>query len=134
MFSLLIFACSTPEITAFPSSINFGEVNFRETLPPEGYAVQDLQLKNTGTIETTLSLVEADELRLCFDGIEAIPSKLSELEPEATFTLRVGVCDYIEENAERDSELSGALYFDLDGQHILEVPWSFTPVLEQPEQ
>ena len=134
MFSLLIIACASPEITAFPSSIDFGVVNFRETLPTEGYAAQDLQLKNTGTVETTVSLIVADDQRLCFDGIEAIPSQLSVLEPEATFTLRVGVCDYIEENAERDSELNGLLSFETDGEPGPEVPWSFIPVLEEPGQ
>lgn len=134
MLSFLIIACSSPEITPFPSTIDFGEVNFRETLPPEGYQVQDLQLKNTGTISAHLSLSTADDQRLCFDGIETIPSQLSVLEPEATYTLRVGVCDYIEENGERDSELSGLLSFEVDGAPGPEVPWSFIPVLEEPEQ
>jgi len=130
----MAFACSSPEVIAFPSSIEFGEVNFREERPSEGYAAQDLQLKNTGEVETTLSLVAGDDLRLCFDGIESIPADLAPLPSESTFILRVGVCAYIVENAERDSELSGSLEFELDGNPGPSVPWSFTPVLMEPEQ
>ena len=131
IFFPLILACSSSEIIAFPSKLDFGEINFIDSPPPEGFNAQDVELKNVGSSDALISLVSADNTRLCLDGIQEVPLELGTLASDESYFLRVGVCDYIEENSERDSEINGTLSFEVDGQDGLEVPWSFIPRIIQ---
>jgi len=131
MLGLLLFACSNNlEVTPFPSSLNFGEVNFHETMPDEGYQSMEVDITNTGEKEVSLEVVSFDFERLCLQGYTSVPASLSSLSPDSKFTLLVSVCDYIEEAGERDDLLEGSIEIEYGGEASLSIPWSFTPILD----
>ena len=129
MFGYIFLACNGGELKAFPSSITWGEVDFRPAMPEEGYAPQSIDLNNTGTGSVEISLQYFDSDHLCMQGFESSPAALGALEEEQTYTLVVSVCNYIEEEGERDQELTGQLETSHSGKDSpLQIDWSFTPV------
>ena len=129
MFGLLFIGCASPEITPFPSSLKFGEVDFQQTMPDEGYMATELEITNTGDSELTLELTVFDFEHLCLEGYNNVPATLSSLSPDSKYTLLVSVCDYIEERGERDDLLTGDISIEYGASEALKIPWSFTPVL-----
>ena len=131
MLGLLFFACTgSLEITPFPSKLDFGEINFHETMPSDGYSAMEVDLTNTGEKEASLEVLAFDFEHLCLQGYTNAPASLSTLSPDSKFTLLVSVCDYIEEAGERDDLLSGSIEIDYGGDSLLSIPWSFTPILD----
>ena len=128
MLGLLLIACGSIEITPFPSSLNFGDVDFKEDMPDGGYTPIELALTNTGAKETELEVISFDFEHLCLEGYNGVPASLSTLASGSTFTLLVSVCDYIEEAGERDDLLTGSIDIDY-GKNTVSIPWSFTPIL-----
>ena len=129
MFTVLFFACSQPEVTPFPSKLEFGEVDFQAPMPEEGYQAMALDITNTGEKDVSLEILSFDFERLCLEGYTSVPASLSDLSPDSKFTLLISVCDYIEEAGERDDLLEGMIDIDYGGSDVLQIPWSFTPVL-----
>ena len=129
-FFVLPYACTTETfLSVSPDNLDFGEVNFREEMPEGGYHPLELTIQNTSTKDVDLYLQDADLTHLCVEGFTNIPTNVSKLSPNDRFVFLVSVCDYIEENGERDDLLTGAILLD-DGTSTYEVPWSFTPVLD----
>ena len=129
MFAVLLIACTTPEVTPFPSKLEFGEVDFQQPMPDEGYHAAELEITNTGDKEVSLEVIGFDFEHLCLEGYTSVPATLSSLSESSKFTLLVSVCDYIEEAGERDDLLTGDIVIDYGGEETLQIPWSFTPVL-----
>ena len=129
MFGVLFIACTVPEVTPFPSKLEFGEVDFQQSMPEEGYQATELEITNTGEKEVTLEVISFDFEHLCLEGYTSVPATLSSLSASSKFTLLVSVCDYIEEAGERDDLLTGNIVIDYGGEESLQIPWSFTPVL-----
>jgi hypothetical protein len=117
-------------ITVDPVRLTWGEVDFMEEMPAEGYSSTALTLSYEGDEEIELVLEELDFDHLCAPGFTGAPASLGLLSGGQSFSLFIGVCDYIEEEGERDTEVSGQVRFSAEGiDEIPVVPWSFTPVL-----
>lgn len=130
MLGILFFACNNGELTAFPSQIAWGEIDFASSMPDEGYDARTIALNNTGTSNLELTLQQYDDTYLCLDGLEAGTQSLGTLEPEQQYSLLIGVCNYEEDQGERDTEISGMISVTHTGANSpLEIPWSFTPIL-----
>ena len=130
MLGLFFIACNSGELTAFPSNLDWGEVDFREVPPEGGFAQEDISLTNTGTQNIDISLRGFDDKHLCLTGLEGKAQDLGTLEPEQSYALRVGVCDYIEEDGERDTLISGQIEITHTGANSpVYINWSFTPVI-----
>ena len=129
MLGFILFACGSRELTAFPSNIDWGEVDFRENPPEGGFYQQNIALTNTGTKPIEIELSVFDSVHLCLTGLDGSPQSLGVLEAEQTYNLLVGVCNYVEEEGERDQELSGQIEIRHEGDDSPEIiTWSFTPV------
>jgi len=99
-------------------------------MPEEGYDAQNIALNNTGTTVLDITLQSYDDIYLCLDGLEPGTQSLGSLEPEQTYSLLIGACNYEEQNGERDTELTGSISITHTGINSpLEIPWSFTPIL-----
>ena len=130
VLGLLFFACQDSlDLTAFPSSLNFGEVDFHQPMPDGGFSPLELSLTNTGEKDIDLTVVNFDFERLCLEGYTNTPASLSSLSPSSNFILLVSVCGYIEEAGERDDLLEGSIDIDYGADELLSIQWSFTPVL-----
>ena len=130
VFGLLLLACQNNlDVTAFPSTLAFGDVDFHQPMPDGGYSPLELSLSNTGEKDVDLEIVSFDFERLCLEGYTNVPVSLNSLSPSSNFILLVSVCDYIEESGERDDLLEGTIDIDYGADKLLSVPWSFTPVL-----
>ena len=129
MFGFIFLACNGGELKAFPSSISWGEIDFRPAMSEEGYAPQNIDLNNTGKGEIDINLQYCDSDHLCMQGFDSAPESLGALEEEQTYTLVVSVCNYIEEEGERDQEITGQIEISHSGNNSpVQIDWSFTPV------
>jgi hypothetical protein len=133
----LAAACGKGEgqLGVFPTALDYGAVDFLLEMPEEGYASTELLLTNTGEEPLTLTLLTLDLDHLCVPGFTSAPTALPDLDPGSSYSLFVGVCDYIEEDGERDSEVKGRIEIEGDNlPQLVAVPWSFTPVLGLEEE
>ena len=130
MLAFLLFACGpTGELSVFPSRLDFGEVNFQDEKPEEGYGALTVALKNVGETDLELSVSNVDFEHLCMQGFDTAPIDLGRLTPNQTYTIKVGVCDYSRESGERDNLISDVIRVEHTGQNSpFEIQWSFTPV------
>ena len=117
------------ELTAFPSQIQWGDVDFQSSMPEDGYDARDITLTNTGTSNIELSLESYDDVHICLKGLDG-PQSLGMLEPEQTYSLLVGACGYQPDQGERDNEQTGVVSITHSGSNSpVDILWSFTPVL-----
>lgn len=129
MLGILFIACGGGELTAFPSQIQWGDVDFQSTMPDDGYDTRDVILTNTGTATIELSLESYDDIHICLKGLDDAQS-LGVLEPEQSYSLLVGACGYQPDQGERDNEQSGIISVTHSGANSpVNIRWSFTPVL-----
>lgn len=111
-----------------PPSIAWGEVDFQQDMPTEGYAEQAINLTNDAEEEVTVEVAALDLDHLCSPGIPQTPFEIGTLTPGQTLSFFVSVCDYSREGGERDSEQAGTVVFTSSSGGRAEVPWTFTPV------
>lgn len=120
------------ELTAWPRRVDFGEIDFLDAVPANGFAETEIVLTSAGKVSVTASLADADFDHLCMQGFSAsmLPADIGELSPDQTYSLFAGVCAYSVENGERDTLVEGTIVVETDGDpESVEIPWSFTPVL-----
>ena len=136
MLVWLLFGCGDEgELTSFPASIDWGEINFRaEPNPDQGYDSRSIALTNTGENPLIVSIDDVDLGLLRLEGFTdtdlQLPIDLGNLNPGTSFTIYVGVWDYIHENG-TGSETSGSISVTHSGKDSpLKVPWAFIPVNE----
>ena len=136
MLVWLLFGCGAEgELTSFPASIDWGEVNFRaEPDQDKGYDSRSIALTNTGEVPLNASISEVDLGLLRLEGFTdadlQLPIDLGNLNPGNSFTIYVGVWDYIHENG-TGSVTSGSISVTHSGEDSpLQVPWAFIPVNE----
>jgi hypothetical protein len=130
MLAWLIIGCSGDggELTALPSSLHWGEIDFHSEMPEEGYGSLSLALSNTGEESLELEIDVFDFGLLCMQGFEEAPIPLGKLGPGMTYSLVVGVCNYNPESG-MDNMLEGEIGIShTGGEGTLGIPWSFTPV------
>ena len=129
MLGIFFIACGGGELTAFPSQIQWGDVDFQSSMPEDGYDAQNIMLTNTGTANIELSLDDYDDIHICLKGLDGA-QELGMLEADTTYSLLVGACGYQPEKGERDTEQTGVISITHSGANSpVTIPWSFTPVL-----
>ncbi len=129
MFGLILAACTAPELIFLPQELEFGDIDFSEEMPDGGYAPMDLKITNESTKDTDIYITDFDFSRLCFQGFSELPIDLGSLNPDSSYSAVVSVCNYIEENGERDDLLEGSIIIEYNDKYTHSLPWSFTPVL-----
>ncbi|MBM73917.1 MAG: hypothetical protein CMK59_00845 [Proteobacteria bacterium] len=132
----LSLACSSSNdlISVSPSEITWGEINFAEAKPEEGYNPTMLSILNESTQDVSLSVINFDWEHLCLQGYsQSSLIELPTLSENSSFVLQPSVCNYLPENGERDTEVSGSIELSVNAKRqsfILEIPWQFVPVLD----
>jgi hypothetical protein len=133
MLSLvLVIACKESTLNALPTEVSWGEIDFIQTPPDEGFEVQNITIKNTGETTVSAEIVSFNFDFLCLSGFTTTPADIGELEPDSEFILSVGVCGYAVEEG-TGNLTTGSIDVDYD-KETLSIPWSFTPVLTIPGQ
>lgn len=125
--SLCLIACGSAELAVSPSSLDWGEVDFQEERPGDGYAPFDVVLRNDGSRPLDLSVRSFDSDRLLLSARFEEEPRLPRLEPGQQHVITVGVWAYLP--GEWDTLVEGE--FRVTGDQLRDpviVPWSFTPV------
>jgi len=120
-----------PLIDFEPGSLDWGEVDFGEAVPADGFSPTEVSITNRGETTVELTLTDFPFDMLCLTGFSEVPAPLPTLEPDQQALLTVAVCAYDAEGG-RGVERSGDILIDADGE-IESLPWSFTPVVDQSE-
>jgi hypothetical protein len=129
VFGLIYIACSAPEISFSVETLDFGTIVFSTDMPNGGYNPLELKITNEGTKDVDISITDFDTAHLCLAGFESFPIELDPISSDSSYSLMVSVCDYIEEDGERDDLLEGAIQIEY-GKLSRSIPWSFTPTLD----
>ncbi len=115
-------------LSVTPADIAWGEVDFQQDMPTEGYDERSINLTNGADEDVTVEVVELDLDHLCSPGIPDTPFEIGTLTPGQTLSFFVSVCEYSREDGERDSEQTGTVAFSSSTGGRAETTWSFTPV------
>jgi hypothetical protein len=116
--------------TATPSQLDWGEIDFQQDMPDEGYDAVDFTVSNDGKADLDIVLRGFDTTRLRLGApllVRADPPTLPTLSPGQSMVMRLGVYAYAD--GDRDTLVSGS--FELEAAGIKDptsVPWSFTPI------
>ena len=80
----LLAACADKEavLTVEPAAIDWGEINFHEVMPLEGYDQRSIDLVNTGQRVLNIRIPGFDRVHLCLAGFDTTAG-LIELPPLA---------------------------------------------------
>lgn len=115
-------------LSVTPTEMAWGEIDFQQDMPAEGYDEQAIMLTNEASEEVVVEVLDLDLDHLCSPGIPETPLEVGTLGPGETLGFFVSVCDYSREEGERDTEQRGTMAFGSSAGGRAEVPWSFTPV------
>ncbi len=127
--ALVLFAaaCGCAEIEVEPTTIDWGEVDFAQPRPDDGYDARDVTIRNAGDRTVTITVRGVDEERLLVSGQFEDGYRLAPLEAGQTAVLRVGVWAYVP--GEWDTLVEGSLRITGDPlRDEIPVAWSFTPI------
>ena len=125
--SLMLAACGSAELEVSPTTLEWGEVDFAQPRPEQGYDAREVTLRNVGSRALDLELVGFDDTRLVVGGRFEDDYRFPTLEPDQSFVLTVGVYAYVP--GEWTQFLEGS--FQVDGDQLrdpIPVDWSFTPI------
>lgn len=111
-----------------PADIAWGDIDFQQDMPTEGYAEQSINLTNDAEEDVTVEVLTLDLGHLCSPGIPATPFEIGTLTPGQTLSFFVSVCEYSREDGERDVEQGGTIAFGSSTGGRAETTWTFTPV------
>jgi hypothetical protein len=130
---VLFLGCTQTEIEYSPSLIEWGEINFHDEMSETGYDEQNIVFRNIGEKQISLNVSGFDREYFCVVGEEENDFiNITDLEPNQIFEISVSVCNYMEEEGQRDQEISGQ--FQISDQRknkdIGHIDWSFTPVIQ----
>lgn len=127
---LWLGACGSAEIEVQPSTIDWGEVDFAQPRPDDGYDAREVTLRNVGSRPLDVELRGVDRTRIVIGGRFDDRDRLPTLEPDQSFILTVGVYAYVP--GEWTELVEGA--FQVHAPQLrdsIPVEWSFTPVRNQ---
>ncbi len=128
---LLLSACASGVLSVDPNPLEFGEVDFNQDLPSEGYNAQPIYLQNDGDKELELTITGVDDKRVLLTGQfeSESPFTLRAIGPGEYHNLTLGVIGYDVEGGERDTLVEGS--FTIDAPTLKDpkkLTWSFTPI------
>ena len=132
----LLAACAGKEgvLTLEPAFVDFGEVNFHDTMPLEGFDQRDIDLVNTGLDQLNVRIPGFDRVHLCLEGFDTTDGiiELPGLSPDSRYVLKLSVCGYDLEAAELGTTFEGRIHLVNDGADPVEMlEYTFTPVRDQ---
>ena len=128
LLGLALAGCAGAELELTPPTVDFGEVDFQETRPPDGYGAVAIAVSNSGGRTLDLTVMGLDPARLVLSGpVAGDPPALEPLAPGEERLLTLGVWDYA--LGERDTEVSGALRFTAPQlRDPVPLSWRYVPV------
>jgi hypothetical protein len=128
----LLLGCGGDEsgsIHLIPDTLSFGEVDFVEVMPAEGYGAQYVEIHNVGDARLNITIPGFDGDRICLEGFED-PEKTIELPELASgqlYALKVGICGY--QAGELTSEVTDSITLNTDGNPATsQIVYTYTPV------
>lgn len=133
LLTLLAAACARDEavLVVDPPSIDWGEVDFQQPMPMEGYDQRAVDLINDGAKDLTVRIPGFDRLHLCLEGFEDQEGviELPALSPGSRYVLLLAVCGYDMEAGELETSFQGRVQLVNDGADPVEMlEYSFIPV------
>ena len=130
---VLLLGCTKTEITYTPDIIEWGEINFYDDMPENGYDEQNIVFQNIGKKQISLLVSGFNSEYFCIKNADTDFIEIDDLYTNQIFEVSVSVCDYMEENGQRDEYVEGQFeIFDEtkdSKKKIGEINWSFTPVI-----
>lgn len=133
----LFAACGGGEVPVVielaPETLTFGEVDFVETMPDEGYGAQYVEIRNIGEDKLNITIPGYDGDRICLEGFEDPDATITlpTLASQQLYALKIGICGY--EPGELTTEVSDTLRLDSDSeQGTVELVYTYTPVTDIP--
>ncbi len=134
----LAVACAPEEglLTVEPPLHDWGEIDFQQTPPMNGFEQVQVDLINDGVKDLNIWIPSYDQERLCLEGYENDEGiiELPTLSPGSRAVLLVGVCGYLTGDtwSEVDTLVEGRIQLINDGADPVEMfEYSFTPVRNQ---
>ncbi|MFH1463906.1 MAG: hypothetical protein ABIO70_05950 [Pseudomonadota bacterium] len=129
----LLSACTPEEgvLVLDPPSLDWGEIDFQQSMPLEGFDQREVNLINDGVKDLTIRIPGYDRVHLCLEGFEDQEGivELPTLSPGSRYILLPAVCGYDVEAGEIGTTFHGRLQFVNDGTDPVELlEYSFTPV------
>lgn len=127
LLTLVLVGCGSGELTVTPEVLDFGEADFHQERPDEGYNAIEVVLRNDGSRPLDLSIRSFDNERLQLGARFEEEPFLPRIEPGEQHVITVGVWAY--RPGEWDQRVEGS--FRVHGDQLrdpIEVPWSFTPI------
>jgi hypothetical protein len=126
-------ACSPEEgvLVVDPPSVDWGEVDFQQPMPMEGYDQRAVNLINDGMQDLSIRIPGYDRVHLCLEGFEDQEGviELPSLTPGSRYILLPAVCGYDVEAGEIGTTFHGHIQFVNDGADPVEMlEYDFTPV------
>jgi hypothetical protein len=130
---VLLLGCTKLEVEYSPSNITWGDINFANSMPEDGYSEVNIQIQNMGEKQISLFVSGFNKEYFCVLGEEEDSVSIEKLETNQIFEVSVSICDYIEENGERDTNITGEFQLfeqnDSTNTVVGTINWSFTPVI-----
>tara|TARA_B100000925_G_C21780567_1_gene376039 strand:- start:50 stop:466 length:417 start_codon:yes stop_codon:yes gene_type:complete len=130
---VLLLGCTKIDFEYSPKVIDWGEINFYDEMPENGYKEQNILFRNIGKKQISLNVSGFNKEYFCVVGeTESDFVNITELESNQIFEISVSVCNYIEENGERDTDISGTFQITDQAKNndIGSIDWSFTPTIQ----
>ena len=130
---VLLLGCTKTEFEYSPQVIDWGEINFYDDMPENGYEEQNIVFRNNGEKQISLNVSGFNKEYFCVVGeTENDFINIEELNPNQIFEISVSVCNYIEENGERDTEISGTfqIFDSNNNKDVGSIDWNFTPIIQ----
>ena len=116
-----------------PATLAFGEVDFVEAMPDEGYGAQYVEIRNVGEENLDITIPGFDGDRICLEGFDDPDQtiNLPTLSSQQLYALKIGICGYLP--GELTSEVTGTIRLDNDSQQgSVELVYTYTPVTNIP--
>ena len=130
---VFLLGCTKTEITYSPDIIEWGEINFYDEMPENGYDEQNIVFQNIGKKQISLLVSGFNSEYFCIADEEKDYVYMADLYPNQIFEVSVSVCDYMEEYGQRDELVEGEfeIFDETKGAKtkIGHIDWSFTPVI-----
>jgi hypothetical protein len=129
----LLSACTPEEgvLVVDPPSVEWGEIDFQQPMPLEGYDQREVSLLNDGVRDLAIRIPGYDRVHLCLEGFEDQDGviELPALTPGSRYILLPAVCGYDVEAGEIGTTFTGRIQLVNDGADPVEMlEYSFTPV------
>ena len=127
----ILTGCGSNALSVEPGSLNWGEVDFEEVKPDEGYDQKSITLTNDGSKSLDISVLNFDDVRLILGAQLETPDPpvLRVIEPGSNAVITVAVWGYDIESGELTEEVTGSFYLDAKSlKDPVEVQWAFTPI------